>query len=182
MAKFELAIPITLQAEGGWSNNPKDPGAQTNFGIILKEFVQVAHEYGLQPTEDGLRNITMNQAKQIYKDHFWNKILGDQINNQSIANLLFDSIVNLDELRLASGNSDATSIKLIQRAVGVTDDGLMGPNTIKAINASNQELTFNMLKQGRIKYYNDLIARKPELSIFEKNWLHRVNLFNFVNN
>lgn len=179
MANFDLSIPITLKFEGGKVKDPNDPGGATNMGIILKLFSQIAPSLGLLPTEDALWNLTIDQAKKIYKSYFWTKIGGDQINNQSLADNFFDSIVNIDELHLASGARDSRVVAMVQRAVEVKDDGIIGSNTLQAINSSEQSHTFALLKQSRIDYYNNLIIAKPNLSIYKNNWLRRANFFTF---
>ncbi len=180
MADFNKVIPIILKHEGGYVNNSADPGGATNMGIILKLFRQWAFKFHLEPTEGGLKAMTKEQASVIYKEYFWDRIMGDGITSQPVAALLMDSIVNLDELKLASGRRDSTAVKFVQTAVGVTADGLFGQKTLKALNDADPKSVFESLKNSRIGYYNDLVERKPALKEFHKGWLKRVNSFKYA--
>ncbi len=168
MADFNKAIPNVLKWEAGWVKNPADPGGATNRGIIFSIFVKWATELGMQPTEDALKNLTEDQAKKIYKGQFWNKMQGDKFESQDLANIVFDGFVNCGH----------NGIKLLQEILGVTADGEIGPKTLTAINVSNPHIVFGLYKSARIKYYNDLAIRKPEMKIFLKGWLNRINSFN----
>jgi lysozyme family protein len=184
MANFEIAFPKTLKWEGpigpkGFVNDPVDPGGATQSGIIFLLWKKYAYKVGMQPTVEALRNMTEEQAKLIYKDFFWDRMWGDKIHNQSVANLLFDTMVNLDELKLVRGSVASTAIQMIQKHAATTVDGLMGPHTLNAINTVNQAVMFEGFKDARIIYYEDLAKRKPQMEKFLKGWLARVNDFHF---
>ena len=167
MAEFDLAIPVILKHEGGYVNHPSDPGGATNRGIIFKLFKRYATLLGLEPTIDALKGLTELQAKQIYRLEFWDKMSGDQFKSQKVANIVFDGFVNM-------GNR---ALKMLQVEIGVSADGAIGPKTLETVNAGNETIIFQGYKDRRIKYYNDLVARKPELSVFLKGWMNRINSF-----
>lgn len=171
MAQFEKAIPKVLRWEGGYVNHPADPGGATNRGIILTIFVQYAAKLGLEPTVDALKTLTEEQAKIIYKDRFWNRMLGDQIVDQSLANIAFDGFVNCGY----------NGLIMLQEVVGVKMDGLIGKNSLAVINTLPAKDTFEKYKARRIKYYNDLATRKPEMVVFLKGWLKRINDYQYDN-
>jgi lysozyme family protein len=167
MANFDTAIPIILKHEGGYVNHPSDPGGATNRGIILSNFVLYADELGLPATVEGLKQLTENQAKYIYRKMFWNRMRGDEIASQNVANILFDGHVNM------GGNA----IKMIQRIVGTVADGALGPKTVAAINSVPAKALFESYKSERINFYLDLVNRKPQLGVFLKGWMNRINSF-----
>lgn len=83
MADFEKAIQKILRSEGGYVNDPNDKGGETKYGISKRSYPNV-----------DIKNLTLAGAKAIYKRDFWDKVGGDLINDQSIADLLVDSAVN----------------------------------------------------------------------------------------
>ena len=108
MSNFIQVFERVLGHEGGYVNDPADPGGETKFGISKRSY----------PSVD-IKNLTIEQAIVIYRNDFWNKIDGDQL-PFSIAYQLFDFAVN-------SGTQ--TAIRYLQRAIGVADDGHWGPHS-----------------------------------------------------
>jgi|SRR6185436_9378479 len=171
MADFNKAIPITLQWEGGYVNNPNDPGGETNRGIILSVWKKNAHLCGCVGTSDELKKITEDQAKVIYKAIFWNGILGDEIIRQDIANQVFDTYVNC-------GSAAIVMLQhvLNKHAAGLVADGIFGQKTLDALNSCEFEIAHEY-KAARIAYYQWLPTVNPKLSIFLAGWLRRANAF-----
>lgn len=170
MADFNKAIPFVLKWEGGFGHFKEDPGGATNRGITFALFKEYAARLGLLPNIDGLKSLTEDQAKQIYKLRFWDVMKGDQIINQNIANIIFDAFVN----------SGKWGLKLAQKEVGSTPDGEFGPKTLQALNAAAPKMLFGAIKEARITYYNNLVERKPHMNIFHKGWLNRVNDLQYI--
>ena len=83
MADFNKAIAIILKHEGGYVNDPDDPGGETNMGITKRDFPHL-----------DITNLTVEQAKEIYKEKYWDTINGDDITNQTVATQIFDFGVN----------------------------------------------------------------------------------------
>ena len=110
---FEQAVAMVLKHEGGYVNDPRDPGGETRFGISKRAY----------PDVDILR-LTEDEAKAIYKRDYWNTLRPDEI-PAPLAICVFDAAVNM-------GRDKA--IRLLQRACGVAQDGVMGGNTIAAAN------------------------------------------------
>lgn len=169
MADFEKAIPIILKHEGGFVDHPSDPGGATNRGITFKLFKQYAKTLGLEKTIDSLKSLTEDQAKLIYELHFWQPMRGNEINDQNIADIVFDAHVN----------TGFWGLRLIQREVGAEVDGIIGSKTIEAINAANGKILFEGYKDARLQYYRNLVKKKPQLGVFLKGWENRVNSFEY---
>jgi lysozyme family protein len=110
---FEQAVAIVLKHEGGYSNDPRDPGGETRFGISKRAY----------PDLD-IRNLKVADAENIYRRDYWDTLRPDEL-PQELAICLFDCAVNM-------GRDKA--IRLLQRACGVAQDGVMGGNTIAAAN------------------------------------------------
>lgn len=172
MADFNKAIGHILKWEGGYSNHSADPGGETKYGVtdILDGKVDGMIDLNGDKIGDvSVKGLTVEQAKEIYRDKFWNKMQGDFINSQPLANLIFDGFVNMGR----------NGIKLLQREIGVVADGELGPKTLAVLNQSAPSVVFEGLKDARVKFYNSLVVRKPELKVFLNGWLNRVKSFKY---
>ena len=175
MASFDAFFPTMLKHEGGFVNDPVDPGGATNKGITMGTFQNCAKQYlGIEPTLENLKALTDAQAGKIYKPLYWDKVRGDDIELQELASIVFDFQVN------AGGNAS----KLLQRVLNdlgakppLGVDGAIGAGTMKALKGMDQKAVYRRYKQGRIDYYQDLVAKRPALGKFLKGWLNRVNSF-----
>lgn len=158
MANFDKAIVVVLKHEGGYINNPKDPGGETNFGICKRSYPNI-----------DIRNLTFEQAAKIYKRDFWDRYKVGEINDDDIATKLFDLSINLGERETAHVAQRAL------RAIGqiINEDGIIGEITIAAINNSKADLLLTGLKCEAAGFYRMLVAEKPTDHIFLNNWLSR---------
>ena len=155
MSKFDEIIEVVLEHEGGYVNDPKDPGGETNFGIAKRSHPDV-----------DIKNLTREGAKEIYKEVYWDKNKVESL-PEELWHIYFDMCVNQGKSR---------AVKIIQRAVNgkggsLTVDGGMGPMTIAAIGKSRVEL--DRVRAYRVKYYSDLVTKKPDLERFYFGWFKR---------
>lgn len=150
---FDIAFKRLIGHEGGYVNHPNDPGGETNFGIT----VDVARAAGYSGS---MRNLTREQAKDIYRKHYWNQA-GAEGYHGAIGFQVFDAAVN---------HGIAQAIRLLQRAVGVIDDGHAGPVTIAAINAKPVQQVLAQFNAERLDFYTNL----PTWNSFGKGWARRV--------
>jgi len=153
MADFNVAIELILKNEGGYSNNPQDTGGETRWGISSASF----------PNED-IRNLTVDRAKQLYKENYWNPISGDKILSQEMAESIFDFGVNAGV---------KTSVKLAQQVVYADPDGVVGPNTIYLLNTSSPKLFLAEFKLKKIQRYVDICDNNSSQKIFFFGWIKR---------
>jgi lysozyme family protein len=172
MAKFEGFADKVLRLEGGYVNHPLDRGGPTKYGVILS----VWQEYGHDKDGDGdidaddIKKLSEDDAKFIAKTIFWDYFLADFIVNQSLAEFIVDWGYN-------SGRK--TVAKIVQRVIKVDADGMVGPQTLKAINGADQEILFEALKIERKVFLNSIIKRRPDQIVFYNGWMNRVNSFVF---
>lgn len=151
MSHFEKAIINILRHEGGYVNHPQDPGGETNFGICKRTYPMV-----------DIRNLTEQDAIRIYRRDFWS-FQYDKM-PYVIAAKTFDMAVNMGAKQAA---------KLLQRAAGVADDGIIGPATIKAINGTDETGLLDNITAKQMEYYKAVVNNKPTSSIFMAGWTHR---------
>jgi lysozyme family protein len=170
MADFDLFLPMLLRFEGGYVDDPTDPGGETNKGITMATFRQCSHDLlGIEPTSNNLKGLTDAQAGILYRTQYWNKMRGDDFQLQDLANIVCDFYVN-------SGTHATVLLQRILNSMGaqVTEDGAIGPASIQALNGFSQTDVYRRYKQGRIDFYQSLGQRFPQ---FLNGWLNRVKAF-----
>ena len=155
LVNFEDIIVKVLHHEGGYVDDPKDPGGETNFGIAKRSHPDV-----------DIKNLTEDKAKSIYKEHYWDKNKVEELPYQ-LRHIYFDMCVNQGKGR---------AVKILQQAANAKGaslkvDGGLGPKTLAAIEDSNVEL--QRVRSYRVKYYADLVTRKPDLEKFYYGWFKR---------
>lgn len=167
MAKAELLKPFILRWEGGFVDDPLDRGGATNKGITIGTF---RNFYGQDATVEQLKNITNEQWLHIFKCGYWDKWKADDIDNQSIANIVVD---------WAWASGTVTSIKQVQKILGVAVDGIVGNNTLTAINTAGQRDLFDRIHGKRIEFIENIVKRDPSQARFLKGWKNRINSLTF---
>jgi len=147
---FDTAFTRLIDSEGGYTNNPADPGGETKFGISKRAYPHL-----------DIANLTLEQAKAIYKTDYWNKALCPSFPDP-LRFQLFDTAVN-------SGPRQA--VVLLQRGLGVADDGVAGPKTFEAISKINNvpALTIRFIA-ARLKFMTGL----PGWEHFGRGWARRI--------
>ena len=165
LVKFDEIIEIVLHHEGGFTDDSKDPGnwtggkegvgelGGTKYGISAKSF----------PDMD-IKNLTKDGAKEIYKEHYWVKNKVESL-SEELRHIYFDMCVNQGRGR---------AVKILQqtanaKGAGLKVDGGMGPMTIRAMDG----VELDRVRAYRVKYYADLVTRKPDLERFYFGWFRR---------
>ena len=159
MSKFKEALEIILHHEGGYVNHPKDPGGETNMGVTKR----VYEEWG--GTKD-MKDLTFEDVAPIYKKNYWDRVKGDDLAS-GLDLCIFDFGVNAGTGRAA---------KFIQEMIGVTADGGIGPQTLKALGFYEEEVggvaeVIKEYQKRRQEYYESLSTFKT----FGRGWTRRVN-------
>lgn len=172
MANFSLYFPKLLMHEGGYVDHLNDKGGATNLGVTLKVWIDNGYDKDgdRDIDKEDLRRITKQDAEKIAKKLYWDKIKGDQINSQSLAEFIFDWAYN---------SGVATATKKVQESLKLKEDGVMGPLTIAAINSSSAKCLFDVLKIRREKFFKDIVASNPSQRVFLNGWMNRLNSFTF---
>lgn len=162
MAKAEILVPFILSWEGGFVNDPDDRGGATNKGVTLATFRQV---FGRSKTVEDLKRMTDEQWMTVFRKYYWDLWKADQIQNQSVANLLVDWV----------WLSGRYGITIPQALLGVKVDGVVGPKTIAALNSfeGGQDSLFRHIWSDR-RAYIERIAKGKKLK-YKRGWMNRLN-------
>ena len=150
---FDEAFTLLLGYEGGFSDHRADPGGKTQFGIT--EAVARAHGF----TGD-MRTLTRDEAKRIYRADYWEPVRADELPPQ-VRYDVFDGAVN-------SGVKQ--SVKWLQRAAGVADDGVIGPKTLAAVHAMTPDRVAKRYNGHRLRFMKDL----KNWPSFSRGWADRI--------
>jgi lysozyme family protein len=142
-----------MKYEGGYVNDPDDPGGETKFGISKRAF----------PDED-IANLSEGRAMQIYYEDYYKKVNADKL-PERIAWQVFDFGVNAGVAR---------SARMVQRLVGAYPDGKIGPTTIALVNRYKEEFPLHILfMSARIRHYLDLTEKNIRNMKYLRGWLLR---------
>lgn len=166
MADFKKYAPKLLQFEGGYVWHPEDKGGPTNKGVTLKTYQE---HFGSHKTVNDLKNIPYGEWQQIMKEGYWDKCKADNIDNQSVAEILTDWCVN----------SGMVGLRRVQELVGAKPDGIAGPITLSLINSSDPEKLFNRIKMARNQFYVNIVKRNPSQKVFMNGWMNRLSHFEY---
>tara|TARA_R110000823_G_scaffold205983_2_gene336770 strand:- start:1282 stop:1791 length:510 start_codon:yes stop_codon:yes gene_type:complete len=153
---FEKCLLLLLSHEGGFVNHPKDPGGMTNLGVTKKVYDKwLGHE----STEKEMRSLTPADVSIIYKNNYWDKVRGDDLPS-GLDWCAFDWAVNSGSGRPA---------KAIQKAVGATADGAIGPMTLQAVADKDPKNIIESVYHTRQKFYEGL----KTFETFGRGWTRR---------
>ena len=163
MADIRKALTKLFGIEGGYVNDPDDPGGETKYGICKRSYPHV-----------NIKALTIEQASEIYHKDFWGTLRLDQIQNQTIAEELLDTAVNCGV---------GTSARIAQEAVNLTNypdpdieiDGKVGPATLAAINGHKSLPAYYKALNGvQFVRHMGIVKRHPKQEKYFRGWLRRV--------
>jgi lysozyme family protein len=172
MATFTLSLQKTLLHEGGYANDPNDTGGETYKGISCNAhpnwqgWTQIdicKHECNFPKNLD--QNTKLQQlVEQFYHTNFWQPLNATQIENQAIADSIFDFAVNA---------GIKTSVRTAQEIIGSKADGILGQKTIEKLNTYNPEHFLSAFTIAKIKHYIACIKNRPTNKTYLYGWIIR---------
>jgi lysozyme family protein len=160
---FLRCLEVVLKNEGGYSNHPADTGGATMKGITQKEYDSYRGHQG--DSYQDVRLISDTELWDVYLTLYWIPMNLEIIDDDDLVLQVYDMGINA---------GTRTAIKLLQRLVGVIDDGYIGPQTNKAIREYNGNILEDYKKRRKL-FYVTLKQNKPELKPFLIGWLNRVD-------
>jgi len=152
MASFKVAVENTLknEGEGKYSNDPNDPGGETRWGISKRAF----------PSVD-IVSLSREDAIALYRERYWRF---ESVDDQMVANKLFDMCVNL---------GSSTTVRLLQRVLGLVQDGQFGPKSLASVNKVDPQSLLTSLRLEQVIHYAQIISGKPSLVKYVRGWMRR---------
>jgi lysozyme family protein len=178
MVDSAAAIKFVMQREGGFTDNPRDSGGATNYGLSLRFLREIPSErlrrYGIfKPGEqlgvEDVRELTPQQAFMIYEVEIVKAGRFDEINDQDILNYVLDMVVH---------HGKPQAVKLIQRSSWainhkhkyLADDGIMGDKTLSFLNSQGNIPVLMAVRAGFMRL---LVEIRPQNKEFLNGWLNR---------
>jgi len=171
MADIKLYLPKLLTWEGGFVDDPADPGGATNKGVTIATWRAV----GYDKTGDGLitaadlKLLTATDVEMVLRYFYWDKWKADQIKNQSVAEILVEWI----------WGSGRWGIIIPQQILGITPVGKVGSLTLEALNSTDQAKFHASIYKARVAFIDAICVKNPKLLRFKQGWLNRLNAFPF---
>ena len=161
MADFKTAFLFTLQHEDSTRSGKVtvDAGGRTRFGIAEKFHPDLPEEFFMGPAEDALA-----EAEKIEEREYWDRMRLAEVENQNVANKLFDMGVNMGVHQAAI---------YAQRTARVVEDGTIGAKTLAAINAANPIAYYQMLCELSAAHYRHVAAVNPLQAVNLQGWMKR---------
>ena len=153
---FDKCLEMLLSHEGGFVNHPEDPGGITNLGVTKKVYDEWT---GRESTEQEMRDLTPEDVAPIYKKNYWDRVKGDSLPS-GLDWACFDWAVNSGSGRPA---------KAVQRAVGATADGAIGPATLGLIMEKDPKFIIEYVHDVRQDFYKSL----KTFETFGRGWTRR---------
>jgi lysozyme family protein len=154
---YEESLRRLLVHEGGYTNHPADPGGPTNFGITIHDYRKYVKA---DATAADIRAMKVEDAKRIYRAKYWDAQRCDEL-PAGVDYAMFDYGVN---------SGIGRSKKVLQRVLGVTADGVLGPQTMHAVERSDPKNVIVAICDERLRF----LKRLRTWPVFGKGWGRRV--------
>ena len=172
MADFIKAFENTMHAEGGYVNDPDDPGGETYKGVARKRnskwegWIDIDL---LKQKQNFPKNLDQDESLQLkirdfYEVNYWDKIQGDNIADQDVAESIFDFAVNA---------GPTTSAKIAQLSVSAKPDGVIGPKTLEKLNATDKKTFLALFALAKISRYVNLCENNATNRKYFYGWVRR---------
>ena len=162
--RAEAIIAEIIEDEGGYVDHPLDRGGPTKYGITMRFYEEA---FGEKPTRLTIKNLSKNDARRAYHAVIWQKYNVKMLPSE-IQPLMFDWIVM---------SGPRTPVKFLQRRVGATPDGYIGPMTARAVRVKIQEVSYGDFQTA---FVNDIVRfliriakRDPSQTVFLEGWFNR---------
>lgn len=154
---FAAALKAVLQHEGGYVNNPADPGGMTALGVTKAVWESwVGHPVD----EKAMRALTPETVAPLYKRKYWDAIRADDLPD-GVDYIVFDTAIN---------SGPGRAVKFLQACLNLDTDGYIGPKTLAAARAADPQQLIEDYAKRRLSFLQDL----PHWRTFATGWSRRV--------
>lgn len=156
--RFFQAVEVVLAHEGGYVNDPRDPGGETKYGISKRSYPHL-----------DIANLTREDAIAIYYRDWWQRYGYGRLQDEAIATKLLDMAVNM---------GPATAHRLLQEVLvflgyDIAVDGIIGPQTVGATNKADPKRLLQLLRWRAAEHYYRIAAQRTQSQAFLMGWLKR---------
>lgn len=162
--RLQVALERLKVLEGGYVDHPADRGGATKYGITIGT---LGDHLGRRASKAEVRALTWEQAKTIYRQNYWQAVRADEL-PVGIDYIVFDMAVN---------HGPGRAVTILQEALGVTPDGIFGPQTLRAVRQLDEveeiRREIQSIAQARNAFYDRIINRDPSQRVFERGWDNR---------
>ncbi len=159
-------IDDIIRREGSeYTNRPTDRGGPTKYGITQKT---LADHRGTPVTPADVEHLTEAEARKIYWFRYYLQPHFDQIHDPALSTLMVDSGIQHGTTRV---------VKWLQTIVGTKTDGVLGPQTISAVNSYGSYNIYKLFLKHRIQFYGEIIEADHTQAVYARGWLSRVSEF-----
>lgn len=148
MGDFHRCIDLILAEEGGLSNHASDPGGLTKYGISQRAYPRL-----------NIAGLSLEQAQALYRHDYWLLIHGEDL-PPGLDLLMLDSAIN---------QGPVTAIKLLQSALKIRHDGLIGQETLNAADRAMPDILTDFAAERALRYEGN-----PNENIFGRGWYRRL--------
>lgn len=156
---FDRALPVVLVYEGGYVNDPRDPGGATMKGVTQRVYDAFRDRKKLPRRP--VKQILESEIHDIYKAQYWDAVQGDKL-REGVGLVLFDGAVN---------SGPKQSIKWLQRALGLNADGVLGGVTLQAaMDVADDDALIAKVIARRELFLRSL----KTFAHFGKGWMSRI--------
>jgi lysozyme family protein len=156
-SSFPSAVSLVLAQEGGYVDDPRDPGGATNRGITLRTLERAR---GQAVRKADVRALSEDEARAIYRRFYWDAVRGDDL----------PAGLDLATFDIAVHSGPSRAGKLLQGALGVSADGAIGPVTLAAAATAPPERTIRAVMGARLA----MLKALPTWPAFGRGWRRRV--------
>lgn len=154
---FAACLPVILASEGGYTNNPADSGGPTSLGVTIPTLSQwLGHPAGVADVDA----LTPTTVAPLYEALYWRAAACDGC-PAGVDLMVFDAAVNQGVGR---------AVRLLQTALGLPADGIVGPLTRSAASACNAAAVINAIADARERLYRSY----PKFAVFGGGWMTRL--------
>lgn len=172
MANFLKALQKVLQHEGGYVNDPDDPGGETYRGVARKmhskwegwQLVDMLKKQKHFPESLDANVELQEKIERFYEVNYWDRLNADEFTNEEVATSVFDFAVNAGVV---------TSACLAQLVVGEKADGVIGPLSTAAINSFDPDHFLAAFTVAKIARYVNIVKRRPTSQKYLYGWVRR---------
>jgi lysozyme family protein len=170
--RFEKAMQVVLQHEGGATNDKDDPGGATQWGVSLRFLKQIGYDVDKDGDVDAddIFKLTRTDADKIYLKHFWDKYNFDDIQQLDIAIKLFDTCVNIGPIPTYK-LIRATFNEILEEKVPAS--GPIDLDILYMLNMVYSDVFLEEFRKQQADHYLKIIKANPKLAKYKNGWLKR---------